>query len=130
MHAFPYSVVHLDWQKRLKTQEHYAQPCCYYSEDQVLYYYCFYFWLVKHEHWQGHQSLAWSFDVLLRGYKRITVSTISWIKPTGPFYSLNTDGCRSNTGMIPTGGLIRNTNGLVLTAFDGFLGEVSVLKLN
>ncbi|KZV24446.1 hypothetical protein F511_25471 [Dorcoceras hygrometricum] len=84
--------------------------------------------LMKHEHWQGLQSLARNFDVVLRGFKRITVSTISWIKPPAPFYKLNSDGCRSNNGMISTGGLIRYTNGLVLTAFHGFLGEGSVLK--
>ncbi|KZV46316.1 hypothetical protein F511_21398 [Dorcoceras hygrometricum] len=44
--------------------------------------------LMKHEHWQGFQSLAREFHVRLRGHKRITISTISWIKPPVPSYKM------------------------------------------
>ncbi|KZV58097.1 hypothetical protein F511_38525 [Dorcoceras hygrometricum] len=84
--------------------------------------------LIKAEHWKGWSSLAQDFHVRVGGCVRTLVSLITWSKPSAPWFKLNTDGCRSNQGLIATGGLIRDPGGCVQLAFHGFLGEGSIIK--
>ncbi|KZV18919.1 hypothetical protein F511_17825 [Dorcoceras hygrometricum] len=84
--------------------------------------------LLKLEHWKGCLALAQEFNVRIKGFRRTSIAIIKWTKPPSHWFKLNTDGCRSNQGMISSGGLIRDCSGQVQAAFHGFLGEGSIVK--